>query len=92
MNIKRLTDKQVSDQFHTSERNLQQTYKNPKPTKQKKVLSEKEIAEKREQYEVLRLGSTCKAYKISEEQLLKAIDFIKSVKSPKEDHIHLEEK
>ena len=79
MKIKKLTDKQVAEHFKMGDRNLQQTYKNPKPTKQKEVLTPEEVQDKKEQYEVLRLGATCKEYGLSEEQLIKAIDFAKSL-------------
>lgn len=79
MSIKKLTDKAISELFHTSERNLQQTYKNPKPTNTKKILTKEEIEEKRDQYQIIRLGATCKEYEISEDLLIKTIDFIKNI-------------
>ena len=77
---KKITDKEVAKLFHMGERNLQQTYKNPKPTKQKPTISDKELLEKKEQYEILRLGATCKAHNLNEKLLLSAIDFIKNIK------------
>lgn len=79
MTIKKLTDKTVSNLFHITERNLQQTYKNPKPTSTR-VLTEEELKEKKEQYQIIRLGATCKEYEISEELLLDTINFIKSIR------------
>jgi hypothetical protein len=79
MLIKKLTDKRVSELFHISDRNLQQTYKNPKPTN-KKVLTKEELKEKDEQYQIIRLGATCKEHNISEEILLNTINLIKSIK------------
>lgn len=80
MSIKRLTDKRVAELFGTSDRNLQQTYKNPKPTSTKKEFTKIELEEKSQQYEIIRLGSTCLEHEINEDQLLNAINFIKSVK------------
>jgi hypothetical protein len=76
--IKRLTDKQVAAVFHTSDRNLQQTYKSPHPTKTKLDIRPEEVSKKLEQYQVIRLGATCLQYGFDEEQLLRAIDFLKS--------------
>lgn len=78
--LKKLTDKQVAENFYTTERNLQQTYKNPKPTKQKMIITDTKLQQKQEQYEIIRLGSTCKEYKISEELLIKIIDFVVSIR------------
>lgn len=74
-----LTEKRVCELFHIIERNMQQTYKNPKPTKVKPVISEKERAKKNDQYQIIRLGATCKHYGITEEKLLKLIDLVQTI-------------
>ncbi len=70
--IKRLTDVQIAEMNNTSTRNLQQTYKNAKSNKYI-TLSEEQIKIKRQQYDIMRLGSTCLKYDINEETLLKLI-------------------
>ncbi|WP_129085792.1 hypothetical protein [Malaciobacter mytili] len=77
--FKKLTDKKIADIFNISERNLHQTYKNPKPTTLKKNLTDTEIKKKQEQYMIIRLGSTCLEYDISEEELLITISFLKNI-------------
>lgn len=67
--MKKMTDKRVAELFCTSIRNLQQTYKNPRPTKSKPVHSDKELADKAQQYRLLRLGAFCLEHSISEDDL-----------------------
>lgn len=76
---KKLTDRRAAELFHVSARNLLQTYKNPRPTKQKKEYTDEELHEKMEQYEIIRLGATCKEYRVDEATLLKIVAFIESV-------------
>ncbi len=76
--IKKLTDKRVAVLNHTKERNLQQTYKNPKSNKNI-TYSEETIAMKKEQYNIMRLGATCVEYNVNEELLLSAINLIKNI-------------
>ena len=78
--VKKLTEEQIAKLYHTSLRNLHQTYKNPRPIKDL-VLSEEEINIKKQQYEILRLGATCVEYGIDENLLLSAINFIKNIKN-----------
>lgn len=70
--LKRLTDVQIAEMNNTSPRNLQQTYKNAKSNKYL-TLSDETIKIKRQQYDIMRLGSTCFKYNIDEETLLKMI-------------------
>lgn len=78
--VKKLTEDKIAQHYHTSLRNLHQTYKNPRPIKEQ-VLSEEEINIKKQQYEILRLGATCVEYDIDENLLLSAINFIKNIKN-----------
>lgn len=78
--VKKLTEDQIAKLYHTSLRNLHQTYKNPRPVKDQ-MLSDEEINIKKQQYEILRLGATCVEYDIDENLLLSAINFIKNIKN-----------
>lgn len=77
--IKKLTDVRVAALNYTSERNLQQTYKNAKSSKNIKY-TEEAILMKKQQYNIMRLGATCVEYGIDEELLISAINFIKNIK------------
>lgn len=77
--IKKLTDVRVAALNYTSERNLQQTYKNAKSSKNI-TYTEETIKMKKQQYDIMRLGATCVEYDIDEELLISAINFIKNIK------------
>lgn len=78
--MKSLTDKKVAALFGITERNMQQTYKNPKPTSTKKEFTAQELEEKALQYKIIRLGATCIEHDVDEELLLSAINFINNIK------------
>jgi hypothetical protein len=80
MSVNHLTDKKVAKHFNISDRNLRQTYKSPQPTKSKPIITTKELEAKQKQYEVLRLGATCKEYALTEGKLLEAIEVLYNLK------------